>query len=41
VLAAMSTLHHRRREVAQLRRELHAARSAPQAQDAHPERQLL
>ncbi|HTO43725.1 MAG TPA: LapA family protein [Burkholderiales bacterium] len=41
VLAAMSTLQHRRRELAQLRRELHAARAAPQAQDAHPERQLL
>ena len=39
-LAAMSTLYHRRRELAQLRRELHAARASP-AQDAHPERQLL
>jgi len=37
----MSTLYHRRRELAQLRRELHAARAAPPAQDAHPERQLL
>ena len=41
VLAATSALYHRRRELAQLRRELHAARAAPHAQDGHPERQLL
>jgi len=41
VLAGMTSLYHQRRELAQLRRELHAGRASQQAQDAYPERQLL
>jgi uncharacterized integral membrane protein len=41
VLAGMAALYHQRRELAQLRRELHAGRAALQPQDAHPERRLL
>jgi putative membrane protein len=40
VLAGMTSLYHQRRELAQLRRELHAGGASPQPQDAHPGRQL-